>query len=230
MTFASSRAPAGDDADEVYRRIHLAVVEHRLRPGTKLPEERLAALFGVGRSHVRKALAQLAHEQVVEVFPKRGAFVARPTVDQARDVFEARTVIEPAIMRRLTRKVDDAGVARLRAHVAAELDAAARDDRRAVVRLSGEFHDLAADLAGNSAFARSIRELTALTCLVILLYDTPTSAACRADDHAAIVDALVAGDAELAVSRMEEHLTEIERTVRLSGDGDDDDLGEVFGL
>src|SRR5258705_7707114 len=93
----------GDNrSEEIYEQIYVALLEHRLTPGTKLAEERLATIFNASRARVRDALSRLAYEQIVEVFPKKGWFVAKPSVDQARDVFEARRLIEPAVMRRLS--------------------------------------------------------------------------------------------------------------------------------
>ena len=138
---------------------------------------------------MREVLSRLAHEQIVELYPQRGAFVAKPTPQQAMDVFEARRLIEPAVLKRLVALLTPDKVARLRQHQELELDARRRDDRRAVVRLSGEFHVLLAELAGNSALSRSLRELSSLTCLIILLYDAPTAMSCRADEHAEIIEA-----------------------------------------
>ena len=160
--------------DEIYEKIYVAILEHRLHPGTKLVEERLAEIFGVSRARVREVLARLAHEQIVELIPQRGAYVAKPSIEQALDVFEARRLIEPAVLRRLIETLTPEKLARLRQHQELELDARRRDDKRAVVRLSGEFHTLAAELAGNTALARSMRELSMLTCLIIFLYDAPT--------------------------------------------------------
>lgn len=216
------------DDDGVYRRIHDAVLEHRLRPGTKLAEERLAAIFGVTRARVRKAFARLAHEQIIEWFPQRGAFIARPTVEQARDVLEARRVIEPAVMRRLAQRATPADVQALQHHVEQEFAADARQDKRTVVRLSGEFHNLAADLSGNQSLARSVRELSAITCLVILLYDAPTSVACRANEHDKIIRAIEAHDPDAAARLLIEHLDEIEASVNLDGDDEEIDLEEIF--
>ena len=69
--------------DEIYEKIYVAIVEHRLHPGTKLVEERLAEIFGVSRARIREVLARMAHEQIVELIPQRGAYVAKPTIEQA---------------------------------------------------------------------------------------------------------------------------------------------------
>jgi DNA-binding GntR family transcriptional regulator len=214
--------------DEIYEKIYAAILEHRLHPGTKLGEERLAEIFGTSRARIREVLGRLAHEQIVELFPQRGAFVAKPTIEQARDVFEARRLIEPAIVRRLVETLSPEKLARLREHQARELDARRRDDKRAVIRLSGEFHSLAAELAGNTALARSMRELSVLTCLMIFLYDAPTSVSCRADEHSKIIEAIAKRDAARAQKLMLEHLAHIEGSMKLDGASEEVDLAAIF--
>ena len=224
------QAPRGHDpgADAVYERIYDAIMEHRLPPGTKLPEERLAALFQVSRARVRKVLARLENERLIAVVPNRGAFITRPTRDQSCDIFEARLALEPAIVRRLAKTAAAPAVSRLREHIASEFRARDADDKRRVVRLSGEFHILAAELAGNEAMSRPMKELTALTCLAILLYDSPTNTTCRAGEHAEIVTMVEAGDADGAAVRMIEHLHAIERSMNFDDRSDAVDLAAIF--
>ncbi len=214
--------------DEIYERIYTAIVEHRLHPGTKLVEERLAVIFSVSRTRIREVLARLAHEQVVELIPQRGAYVAKPTIEQALDVFEARRLIEPALVARLIETLTPERVARLRQHLALEIDARRRNDKRAIVRLSGEFHTLLAEQAGNAALARTMRELATLTCLIIVLYDAPTVDACLADEHTAIVDAIAHRDLAKAEKLMLDHLDHIERGLRLEPSTEEVDLEAIF--
>lgn len=214
--------------DEIYEKIFVAILEHRLHPGTKLVEERLAEIFGVSRARVREVLARLAHEQIVDMIPQRGAYVAKPSIEQALDVFEARRLIEPAVLRRLIETLTPEKLARLRQHQELELDARRREDKRAVVRLSGEFHSLAAELAGNTALARSMRELSVMTCLMIFLYDAPTSTSCRADEHSQIIDAIARRDSARAERLMLEHLDHIESGMKLEAATEEVDLEAVF--
>ena len=214
--------------DEIYERIHVAILEHRLPPGTKLVEERLADIFQVSRARVREVLARMAHEQIVELYPQRGAYVAKPTPQQAHDVFEARRLIEPALLRRLIDTLTPERVARLRQHHELEVDARRRDDKRAIVRLSGEFHTVLAELAGNSALARSMRELSVQTCLIIFLYDAPTATSCRADEHAEIIEAIARRDAPRAEKLMLAHLAHIEGSLKLDLSTEEVDLEAIF--
>jgi DNA-binding GntR family transcriptional regulator len=227
-TNAPSRAEREKSVDEIYERIYIAILEHRLHPGTKLGEERMAEIFGVSRARIREVLARLAHEQIVELFPQRGAYVAKPTTEQARDVFEARRLIEPAVLRRLVDTLSPEKIQRLRQHVELEADARRRGDKRAVIRLSGEFHTLLAEMAGNSALARSMRELCMLTCLTIFLYDAPTAQSCRDDEHQMIIDAVAKRDRARAEKIMLEHLDHIEGSLQLDESNGEADLEAIF--
>jgi DNA-binding GntR family transcriptional regulator len=226
---STSRLDRENTIDAIYERIYVAILEHRLHPGTKLGEERLADIFGTSRARIREVLARLAHEQIVELYPQRGAYLAKPSIEQARDVFEARRLIEPAVLKRLIDTLTPEKVARLRQHQELELDARRREDKRAVIRLSGEFHTLTAELAGNSALARSMRELCMLTCLIIFLYDAPTASSCRADEHTVIVDAIAKRDRVRAEKLMLDHLHHIEHSLKLDNTAGEADLEAIFG-
>ena len=84
--------------NEIYDRMVAAILDHRLPPGMKLIEDRLATAFGVSRTRIRPVLVRLADEQVVTLTPNRGATVAEPTEREAREVFEVRRMIEPFLI------------------------------------------------------------------------------------------------------------------------------------
>ena len=197
----------------IYDRILRAVLEHRLPPGTKLVEDRLAELFDTGRAQVRDVLARLAHEGVVATVPNRGAFIASPTPEETREVFEARRLIEPGIVRRFVALRDTAALARLRTLVEEEQRARSRRDGPAMVRLAGEFHIRLAEYAGNRTLERTMRGLASLTCLAIFLYDAPRATSCREDEHELLLAAMTRRRADRAAEMMLEHLDHIEASL-----------------
>ncbi len=218
---------------DIHQSIYDAIVEHRLLPGTKLSEERVAELFSVSRTQVRGALQRLAVEQLVTLIPNRGAFVTTPSAEEAHDVLDVRRTLEPAAVIRLIERIAagkaPTAVRQLRALIKREQQAHARADRRQVVRLSGDFHVLLAELSGSSILARLMRELTPLTCLAILTFEAPTSAACPNDEHAQLVDAIETGDRARAMRIMTEHLTHIETALRLDAQEEAEvDLAQVL--
>ena len=86
-------------AERVADAVREEVVEGRLRPGARLPEQRLCTALGVSRNTVREAMSQLVAERVLTREPHRGVFVARPDREAVRDVYRARRLIEPAAVR-----------------------------------------------------------------------------------------------------------------------------------
>jgi DNA-binding GntR family transcriptional regulator len=212
----ASSKPALPSVDRIHQRVLTAIVEHRLPPGTKLGEERLAKVFGVSRTQIRQVIERLAHDSIVTVVPNRGAFVSSPTVDEAREVFAARRLIEPDLIRQAARKATPVDIKCLRAHVDKEHAARHANDKRAIIRLSGEFH-------------KTMRELETLTCLVIILYDAPNTPACPYHEHTDLVDAIEARDEKRATGQMVEHLRHVESALNFQRGADGEiDFGAVF--
>jgi DNA-binding GntR family transcriptional regulator len=207
--------------EEIVRRIHDAVIDQRLPPGTKLSEAALCAAFGVGRARVRRSLLVLAGREIVELHANRGAFVARPTPEQARDVFDARRAIEPGLVRRAAARAQPDDLRRLQEHLAAEAEAEAaahgHRDRRQAIRLSGHFHVMLAETAGNRVLERVVRELVTRTSLIIGMFGGPVTQNCRSDEHDRILAAIRAHDEETGARLMFEHLAHIEAGLDLAG-------------
>jgi DNA-binding GntR family transcriptional regulator len=230
---AGTKAPTdahGASVDEIAERVLAAIMEHRLPPGTKLVEERLAAIFSVSRTKIRQALAGLAHDNVLTVFPNRGTFVSSPSVEEARQVFHARRLLEPGIARTVAEASTREQIARLRRITKEEAVARAQNDRRATIRLSGEFHIVLAEMTANPFVVKSLRELALLTCLIIALYDSPAMQACQHHEHDDIIDAIQSHDLGRAGSLMLAHLEHVERALELKAPSREEiDLAAALG-
>lgn len=202
--------------EAIYLSLLSAIMEHRLLAGTKLVEERLCEVTGASRARIRQVFARLAHEKLVTLVPNRGAFIASPTVEEAHQVFQTRQVIEPELAATLARHATPAKVRSLQRHVQEEDAARARGDRAAVIRLSGEFHILLAEMAGNAILEKVIREMVSLTCLIITLYDRPGAPACPEHEHRDLIGAIETRDESAARALMREHLEHIEGSLDLT--------------
>lgn len=195
--------------------ITTAIIERRLMPGTKLAEQQIADLFKVSRTLVRQALNQLSRDHLVALEPARGAFVAQPSVDEARQVFEVRRLIEAQMARQLCACITDPQVALLRAHLATESDAIQRLDIAGRTRLLADFHVVLARMMGNEVLAQLLADLLARCSLIALMYQSAHSAEHSAEEHVAIVDAIERRDARAAARLMESHLGNVERNLQL---------------
>lgn len=190
-----------------------AIVDHRLQPGSKLAEQKLADHFGVSRTLVRQALFQLAQNRLVTLEPARGAFVSAPSTDEARQVFAVRRMLEAEMTRAFVRSSTPARIKALKDHVAQERAALARDDVTTRNELLGDFHVRMAQLLGNQVLAQILRELTSRCSLITLMYQSPSAAEHSQEEHSQIVKALAAGDEERAVQLMTEHLQHVEESL-----------------
>jgi DNA-binding GntR family transcriptional regulator len=208
--------------DQIYERIRTAILEHRLVPGTQLIEDKLAAIFEVSRTKVREATVRLVHDRVATNIPNRGAFIASPTPQEARDVFTARRLIEPGLVRVAAEKATARQITVLRAHVAREAKARANGNAASLLVLTGEFHLMLAEVAGNGFLERTLRELESLTCLCMILYDAPGSPSCAPDEHDKLLDAVEAHDADRAADLMLHHLEHIEAGLNLAPRADNE--------
>src|SRR3954469_21861979 len=117
-----------------------AIIEQALPPGTKLPEDELGARFSMSRTLVRAALAQLQSEGLVDAPPRRTATTAKPTLEEAKEVFEIRRSLEREVVRLVIARWQPEFGAELEGHVRAEEAARQAGDARVSIRLAGEFH------------------------------------------------------------------------------------------
>lgn len=187
-----------------------AIVEHRLLPGAKLAEQKLADHFGVSRTIVRQALFQLSQNKLIRLEPARGAFVAAPSADEARQVFIVRRMIETEMTRAFMNEVDPVKIAALREHIAREREALNKGDVPGRTELLGDFHVLMAQLMGNTVLAQILQELISRCALITLMYQSRAQAEHSTDEHEGLVNAMERGHADEAVRLMQEHLDHVQ--------------------
>jgi DNA-binding GntR family transcriptional regulator len=212
------RRPPSDEA--IFDRIVAAVMEQKLAGGAKLPEAALCEAFGCSRTQIRRVLLVLAERGMVALHPNRGAFVASPSADEARDVFEARRAIERSSVLSAATRIDSNALSDLRANARAGALAEACGDRKESIRLSGQFHIRLAEVAGNMVLLRFLEDLVARTSLIIGLYGSRSPRSCAEPEHDALVDALARGDGPGAAAVMEHHLRRVESALDIRDVGE----------
>ncbi len=183
-----------------------AVLRQRIEPGAKLVEEEIAQVYGVSRTVVRAALQALARDGLVILQRNKGASIARPTPEEAREIFEARALIEPEIAARAARRMKPSDAAALSASIDAEHHAFHADNPREAVFHSADFHRRIAALAGHAVFAELLNELLSRSSLVISLYWRRPATLCDNEAHLALATALSSGDEAGAARLMREHV------------------------
>jgi len=222
--------------NEIYERMVATILDHRLPPGTKLIEEKLASAFGVSRTRIRPVLVRLANEQIVTLTPNRGAMVAQPTEKEAREVFEVRRMIEPTLIECFIASATPADIATLTQCINDEEAARAQGDMRRAIRLSGDFHLHIANASDHQTLGRILRELVSRTSLILMTYSDNHSqtraeaTSCGCQEHRALLDAIRLRDKREAARLMREHLAQLETQLQFNTqDAEVPDFATLFG-
>jgi len=201
-------------AERVYRELRRRIRELALPPGAPLRKEEIALEMGVSRAPVSEAIARLADEALVDVFPQHGSFVAPIRAEDVRESLFIRTALEVEAIRRVTQIADQALLAQLEENLAAQ--AAALQDADLVT-----FYDL--DEALHAQIFSALRAPRALRLLDAARapLDRPRRLGLPEQgrpeatfaEHRRMVDAIASGDPEFAAAAMRAHLAQVARSV-----------------
>jgi DNA-binding GntR family transcriptional regulator len=226
---AKSKSKASPDrVGLIYRTLRHAIIEQALGPGAKLPEDAIGERFGASRTIVRNALSQLAAEGLVELRRNRGAAVATPSWEEARDTFDVRLGLERLVMSRLAGRLTPEQIKTLEGHVDEE-ERARGNNEPLSIRLATEFHILLAEMTGSPVLTRYVSEVSSRCGLILALYSRPHSSECAVSEHHAIIAALAAGDAKSASRAMVEHLEAVaDRALIVQGPPRNRDLKDIL--
>jgi DNA-binding GntR family transcriptional regulator len=192
--------------DHIVQALTRSIIEHRLEPGEKLKEQRIADQFGVSRTLVRQALYQLSQKHLIRIEQSRGAFVCAPSVREAKEVFAVRMMLESAMLSELIAVLTPQKLKSLRDHLKAEATAVEEMDTASRVELLGDFHVLIAELLGNDVLAQALQDLISRCSLITLLYQSDRAAGHSHEEHVDIVEAIARKDDVRAAQLMRDHL------------------------
>jgi DNA-binding GntR family transcriptional regulator len=214
----------------IYEGLKSAILSHRLAPGAKLPEDELCGIFNEGRAAVRGALHALAHDRLVKLERNRGAFVAQPTRKEAKEVFEARALIEPRVAWLAATVASRDDVARLKRHIAQEDLAMAGHAEGEAISLSARFHVAIAEIAGQSILTEFVTELVSRSSLIVALYWQNRETTCESHSHHSLVDAISDGDRDRAADLMATHIRHLQSGLNLDAQSSSSrSLADILG-
>lgn len=218
------------EEDPIYNSIREAIITNRLKPGARLREDALAQVFGVSRTGIRSILQRLALEQLITLRPRRGAIVSRPSIEEARDILQARRLLELALAPLISRNITPQQVDKLREVLADEKNALQLGDRRLAFQHSAIFHELLARASGNTTLAEVVARLCSRSSLIQAVYGGVTDQlGCNSHDHDNLIQMLSDKNAEAFQQIMERHLQAMEQALKPDAFEDTPlDLNQIF--
>jgi DNA-binding GntR family transcriptional regulator len=199
--------------ERVYTLLKDEILSVERRPGDLVGEADLAARFGVSKTPVREALRLLTREGWVVVLPRKGYLIRPLRLDDVREIFGMRLILEPAIAAQAAAAADAASVRRLRETVDAQAKA---DSPAAALDAARRFHIEMADLVGNERMSRVLLDLIDEVRRLHFLLPNVESHITSEEElkaHQRLVSALAAGNADRASDLMRRHLNEVGRTL-----------------
>ncbi|WP_105103443.1 GntR family transcriptional regulator [Microbulbifer pacificus] len=215
---------------QIVDKIRKAVLTQRLPPNTRLPEVTLGEIFGVSRSIIRKALTRLDADHVIIQSPNQVARVRAPSIEETRETFEARRLVEGEVCALLAGKLTTAQLRTMAKLVQAEIDAHKVGDEPARIEQSIAIHHMVADLSPNRVLGNFLTDLVLRTSIVIALYKREGLASCYLKgDHTRLLECLKSGDGEGARDAIVTHLNSLENLMDLSTRDASIDLMSILG-
>jgi len=192
---------------EVAERLRQRIFAHELPPGTWIDEQKLAEQYGISRTPLREALKVLASEGLVQLKPRRGCYVTEISAEDLDDIFPLMAMLEGRCALEAVKRAKRADVDALNA-VHAKLEASARDERiEAFFEANQEFRQMIQELSGNRwllMVIQDLRKVLKLSRMHSLSLEGRLQQSL--EEHRVIMDAIAAGQAEVAEKAMHDHL------------------------
>ncbi len=219
---------AHTEIERVCNAIYQAIFERRLEPNTRLVESQLAKALSTSRANARQALLLLAQRKLVKIIQNKGAVVAEPSKAEAHEVFAARRCIEREVIHHVSERCTPENIQILRDHLEVERQARENHDHFELIRATGKFHVLLAEIAGNSVLLDFLEQLIARSSLILEKFKTHNDQTCQEWHHTELVKLIAEREVEKAQDLMDQHLKEIEQVLNYKRKTKPADLSEVF--
>lgn len=200
-------------AEKAYQAIRELIVSLELAPGAVIDEPELMERLGIGRTPVREGLRRLAHERLVEVYPRRGMFVSGVDVRELARLSEVRAVLEPEAARLAAERATDLDRAAI-AELLDELGAGGRDDRE-LMELDERIHGAVYRAAHNDLLEATLGQYYVLALRIwSMALDRQEELEEAVDAHRTLLEAIRDGDGERAAETMRAHVQNFEQAMR----------------
>lgn len=196
--------------NKAYEQIKRAILLKKLLPGQRLSEKWLGDNLNMSRTPVRAALKKLEDERLVEMITNRGAFVYKPSMDEIKEVFEVRILLEGYAAKIAALKARRSDINYLNSLLQKEKEAYKEKDFEKFIEVNNDIHLAPALIGDNKTLVKQVMSLINWSnCYIILkdpFYERSVDTAINIPEHEKIVEALSANDDKLSQQLVEKHL------------------------
>ena len=212
-----ARSAAGHTslAKQAYDAIKLRIISLEYRPGSYVIEANIAKQLGFGRMPVHEAIARLAHEDMLEIIPRKGVVVRPISLDEALANIEARLVTEPAATRFAAERASADDVAEIAAILKGAETLLARRDIKGLMQVDWRYHSAIARAARNPVLEDILARLHERSLRFWFISLSDSSHLQQVDDeHRRILSAFEARDGAAAENAVRAHIESFRETIK----------------
>jgi len=189
----------GVGAQDIYDYVKNGISTRKLFPGNRIVEEDLATELNTSRTTVRTAITRLSYDGYLEVIPKKGTFVAKPTFVDMTHVYDMRKLLECEAVHRAMRRIDEAGLQRMEDCLKRQEQLEANFTMLEYIKINRDFHYEIIKAADNDYLEKFLSELFNKTAIFLTFYDKSTSNVESLNTHRCIYEAIKGGNEEAAI-------------------------------
>lgn len=195
--------------DYIYKLIKDKIVRKELFPNSPIVESQLAEITGISRTPIRAALKRLSYEGIVTIIPNHGAFISNPTLEEIKEVYECKKLLESSAIKLACVNITDKQIEKLEMLANQEVEVHKLKDLYQFIKLNDKFHMTIAEASKNSVYQKYIYELIEKSNVYLIFYDnfmfTSTDESNALKEHTQILNALKARDIDASVKAIERH-------------------------
>ncbi len=190
-----------------YEYIRNKIITKTVFPGNRIIEEEIVHELGVSRTSIRTAMQRLQYEGFLEIVPNKGAYIAKPTVEDIRNAYYTRTILEVHAVQLTIDAISPEGIARLEQNLKAQEELGGRFTIAEYAALNRAFHWEIADTSGNPYIKKYLNELLNRSNIYLIFYDDSTDNIQSLEKHRAILEAIKAKDKASAARAVQEDMS-----------------------
>lgn len=199
--------------EKVYNELRDAIIQRRLYPNMQLTETSIATKLGVSRTPIRAALKRLDYDGLVRIIPNKGAFVASPSIEECRDIYACRLLLEREAAGEAAERITKDELSIYRLHQDEEKESYRKRDFAGFIEANNKMHRVIARASGNSYYIKYVDEQLMKSTIYLVHYDTfytkPYDDLNSVGEHERLYKALETGDKNAAREAMETHIRSI---------------------
>ena len=206
-------------SDRAYAQLRERIVTLRLAPGTVLREDELMSELAIGRTPLREAIKRLALENLVAVQPRSGTYVTSVDAADIVHISEVRAELEANAAELAARRLDEDTRKRFEALLERIANAEGSADQDALMGLDAAIHRLVWDASRNPYLTETLERYFVLSLRIwYVMLDRVPGLGAAVLEHAELIEAILAGDADRAGALMHEHVVAFEREIMAAFD------------